>query len=287
MDLLEILITRAFVKEGVEDPAILKCIFLAGGPGSGKSYVARNLFNIPTDLPLSSYGLKLINSDIEFEFLLKKQGLSLDLSKLSPEEFKKVTSGPESAREKAKILNKKKLDLYRQQKLGLIIDGTGDTIESIQRKKRIMEIHGYDCFMIFVNTSLDVALERNRKRERKLPDNLVKQIWNKCQENIGHFQNIFGSNFRVVDNTSPQQIHGSVIFSIKDFISRPVQNIIGREWIQNYYKSSNIVPPTTPDDSDTPDEKEDPTAIDFDDYDINPPQSISKALPKKARKYKQ
>lgn len=281
MNLLEILIKRAFFKEGVEDPAIFKCIFLAGGPGSGKSYIARNLFNIPADLPLSSYGLKLINSDIEFEFLLKKQGISLDLSKLSPEEFKKLTTGPESTREKAKKLSKKKLDLYKQQKLGLIIDGTGDTIQNIQDKKRIMELHGYDCFMIFVNTNLDVALERNKQRQRKLPDNLVKQIWQKCQENIGHFQNIFGSNFRVIDNTLPQEIHGSVIKAIRDFISKPVQNSVGKKWIENFYKVSNIIQ--------FPSQEIDNSEQEIEDYDSEyeiPPQSISKSLPSKARKFK-
>ena len=30
---------------------------------------------------------------------------------------------------------------------------------------------GYDNHMIFVNTSLDVALRRNEKRPRKLPEN--------------------------------------------------------------------------------------------------------------------
>ena len=31
---------QSFVQEGVFDPGIFKAIFLAGGPGSGKSYVA-------------------------------------------------------------------------------------------------------------------------------------------------------------------------------------------------------------------------------------------------------
>ena len=31
------------LEEGVFDPQILKCIFMAGGPGSGKSFVADTL----------------------------------------------------------------------------------------------------------------------------------------------------------------------------------------------------------------------------------------------------
>ena len=35
------------VTEGVNDPGIFKAVFLAGGPGSGKTYVAKQLFGIP------------------------------------------------------------------------------------------------------------------------------------------------------------------------------------------------------------------------------------------------
>ena len=33
--------------EGVHDDGIFKAVFLAGGPGSGKSYVAKQIFGIP------------------------------------------------------------------------------------------------------------------------------------------------------------------------------------------------------------------------------------------------
>ena len=32
------------LNEGVNDPGIFKAVFLAGGPGSGKSFVASQLF---------------------------------------------------------------------------------------------------------------------------------------------------------------------------------------------------------------------------------------------------
>ena len=35
------------VNEGINDPGIFKAVFLAGGPGSGKTYVAKQLFGIP------------------------------------------------------------------------------------------------------------------------------------------------------------------------------------------------------------------------------------------------
>ena len=35
------------INEGVYDPGIFKAIFLAGGPGSGKSFVGNELVGIP------------------------------------------------------------------------------------------------------------------------------------------------------------------------------------------------------------------------------------------------
>ena len=52
--------------EGVYDPNIFKAFFLAGGPGSGKSFVVRRA--------TGGLGLKIVNSDTAFEKLLKKSG---------------------------------------------------------------------------------------------------------------------------------------------------------------------------------------------------------------------
>ena len=244
MNLLELL-KKHRLTEGVDDPSTLKCIFMAGGPGSGKSTVANELFDLPSDSSVNKYGLKVINSDNEFEQMLSQMKISTDLSKLSPEEFEKLTVGPQSTREKAKRITRKKLDMYRKAKLGLIIDGTGDSIQSIQIKKRIMEQYGYDCYMKFVNTSLQVAIDRNNKRPRKIPEDLLSQMWFSCQNNLGHFQNIFGNNFKIVDRTKTgEPIDKSVLRSVIQFLKSPVKNPIGKKWLQNYYNNVKTVDTT-------------------------------------------
>ena len=56
------------LNEGVYDPGIFKAAFTAGGPGSGKSYTASNLFGMPEKMPfVSADGLKGVNSDSVFE----------------------------------------------------------------------------------------------------------------------------------------------------------------------------------------------------------------------------
>ena len=62
-------ITKPILEEGVNDPGILKAVFLAGGPGSGKSFAANQLFGIPDKKSVSAYGLKMVNQDAELERL--------------------------------------------------------------------------------------------------------------------------------------------------------------------------------------------------------------------------
>ena len=66
------------LNEGVRDPGIFKAVFLAGGPGSGKTFVARHLFGMPDSVNISMSGMKMVNSDKELKFLLNKYGFGTD-----------------------------------------------------------------------------------------------------------------------------------------------------------------------------------------------------------------
>lgn len=226
------------ITEGVDDPGILKCVFLAGGPGSGKSYTAKEIFGVgKSDLAsVSSGGLKLISSDVAFEQALKKNGINpkdlADIQKNDPN-FWAFIAGEEgdSIRNRAKQVTQKQQAFYEAGRLGMIIDGTGDEVLKIRNKKNKAEQLGYDCYMVFVNTSLEVALRRNAERSRSLPDSLVRDIWSKCQENMGKFQGMFGNNFIIVDNTEYQPVSKSVQKQVDSFLRKPVQNPIGKKWI--------------------------------------------------------
>ena len=123
-----------FVREGVYDPGILKAFFMAGGPGSGKSYVATEIFDFPKGAVSSvSYatGLKLVNNDNAFEKALKDAGYNpsqlADLAK-DPEEWAKVMV----IRDRAKSITKRQQDNYLAGRLGQVIDGTGKDFNKIK-----------------------------------------------------------------------------------------------------------------------------------------------------------
>jgi predicted kinase len=225
------------VTEGVNDPGILKCIFLAGGPGSGKSTTASEVFGVNNLVRFSPHGLKVVSSDVAFEKFLKSSGIDpKDLSsieKRDPKYYKTLTGDePTTMRSKAVSLIKKQTSLYQEGRLGLIIDGTGEDVEKIRVKKRLAEELGYDCYMVFVNTSLEVAQERNAKRSRRLPARVVEEIWKRCQNNLGAFQTLFGNDFAIVDNTESGPISDDVKKRINSFLARPIENPLGKMWIK-------------------------------------------------------
>ena len=82
--------------EGVHDKGIFKAVFVAGGPGSGKSYIAKQLFGIPDKLNISVSGLKMINQDKEFKFLLKKFGFEPEWLDVYPEDVFHAVTGEKS-----------------------------------------------------------------------------------------------------------------------------------------------------------------------------------------------
>ena len=163
--------------EGYRDPGIFKAVFLAGGPGSGKTYIAKGLFGIPDKVNVSQSGLKMVNSDKELKFLLNKYGFGTDLDSLPDEVFQNLTGdGPQASglRKFAKDLTAERRRLYQDGRLGMIIDGTGDDFRKISSEKSELEKIGYQTYMIFVNTTLEVALERNENRDRVLPASIVQ-----------------------------------------------------------------------------------------------------------------
>ena len=177
---------KSIIQEGLYDPGIFKAFFLAGGPGSGKTYV--------TNRATGGMGLKLVNSDIRFERYLTKAGLDLKM----PD---KESALRDPLRARAKQITGDAMDVYIRGRLGLVIDATGRDYNIISKQKSLLSMLGYDCYMIFVNTSLEVALERNRTRSRSIPEYIVQKSWKGVQANMGAFQKVFGhSKMLIVDN---------------------------------------------------------------------------------------
>ena len=235
---------KFILKEGVNDPGILKAVFLAGGPGSGKTYVTRGLFGIPKSITLSAFGLKVVNSDTELERMLNKYGFGTDLDAMPDEVFRQLTDPSyddySGLRTRAKELTQARRKLYTDGRLGMIIDGTGRKFKEISKQKNELEKIGYDTYMVFVHTKLEIAQKRNMARARKLSPELVEKSWNDVQANKGAFQGLFGSsNFLLVDNSqtlaekaAEKKFQMLVRKGVGKFIKKPVKNYRGQNWVK-------------------------------------------------------
>ena len=213
---------QKYITEGVYDPNIFKAFFLAGGPGSGKSWVSERT--------LSGMGLKVINSDNAFAAALNKEKMSLNMATQDAKEIARR----DEIRTKAKARTGVQLKLALEGRLGLILDSTARDVSRIEQEANTMKHIGYDVHMVFVNTSLEVALKRNQMRARKVPDAIVISNHKQVQQNIGKLQNLFGtSNFIVVDNNKvAEDVNPTVYKAIRRMVTRKPTSYQAVSWIK-------------------------------------------------------
>ena len=89
--------------------------------------------------------------------------------------------------------------------------------------------------MIFVDTTLQTALDRNSKRkDRSLLDKVVERTWQKVQDNLKTYKSAFKSNFIKIntDKDIGDQLPPSVVNSVMKFIKKPIKNKIALKWIK-------------------------------------------------------
>lgn len=257
---------QQMIIEGVDDPGILKCVFMAGGPGSGKGFTSEELFGIQGSInsAMSASGLRVVNSDSAYTALLKKNGIDPKdmayIEKTNKElwDFMQGADNKNSLRNKGKSITAKQKQFYEAGRLGMIIDGTGHIYSKIEKMKKHAESLGYDTHMVFVNTSLEVAKERNLNRDRVVPEDILVKSWQDVQNNLGAFKTLFGGQFEIVDNTTydiyphsfknKQSGNKEVVLkpivqaihkSVRKFVLSPVKNIIGKQWIQTARELKN------------------------------------------------
>jgi shikimate kinase/nicotinic acid mononucleotide adenylyltransferase len=208
------------MNEGVHDPSIFKAVFLAGGPGSGKSFIVGKT-------ALTALGMKVINSDDLFERALAKAGM-----KTTPEDI--YSPRGQEIRGQAKASTSKLMGHAVDGRLGLVIDGTGKDYDKVEKQATKLKKIGYEVAMIFVNTNLDTALKRNRMRARSLPDGEVKHMWQGVQDNLGKFQNFFGSMMYIIDNSEGSDFEASTIkvhTKIAQWAKKTPGNPAAKSWI--------------------------------------------------------
>lgn len=222
-----------FVSEAtaIRAPHMLKAFFLAGGPGSGKSSVASDVFQIAThgERSVSAFGLVYTSSDIWYEKLLRDNGI--DAEKLNYYEKHEPAKWAQASefRKEAKRLTDAQRNQTLDARMGIVFDGTGEDYNEKVEQKAYAESKGYDCYMVFVQTPLELALLRNQDRTRVLPVDLVTKMWTNVEANRPKYEQLYGDNFHQIHDGDTRTT------AIKRYVIRcltaPVQNPIGRSWL--------------------------------------------------------
>ena len=218
MDILNYKEETLVLDEGVNDPGIFKAVILAGGPGSGKTHVAKKL-------GLGSMGLIVVNSDLFFMHLMKRKGLSL---KMPANEF----DDREVARLAAKGHTDKRLKSLVDARMGVIVDSTSGDQAKATKIIKMLKKSGYDVKVVFIETTLEVAKVRNAKRARTLPDAVVEFSWKGAQAVKKRLKSLVGSsNYHEVVNNVEGEINVSALAGkLTGWASR--LNPTALEWIK-------------------------------------------------------
>ena len=95
----------------------------------------------------------------------------------------------------------------------------------------MLERIGYDCAMVFVNTTLETALERASKRRRKVKPDVIEDYYHRLQIFKNDIKGFF--SFYVEIQNNDDDLTDEVILKafkrISYFYSGAIDNPIGRE----------------------------------------------------------
>jgi predicted kinase len=171
--------------------SMFKALFLVGGPGSGKDVIIRE--------SIAEKNAIEINANKAYDFIIDKQKLS--------EETKDY-----------------QLNAIRNRS-ALVINGASDDIEKISTIKEELEELGYTTMMVFVNTSNEVSENRNKQHSRVISEQIRLDKWNKSQDNLDKFYEMFNA-FLEFDNSTDLQQSDILVKENKDLELSDISNEI-------------------------------------------------------------
>ena len=190
-----------------------KLVITAGPPGIGKSTIS--------NLVLGGLGFKSYDSDFFLQSLLKKENMPLKMNEYSDEQLDKMYKIRENV---FRVIEKAHENTVSKGQ-GLIINITGPDAQKTIELANLFKERGYSVKMLYVDGSLDMALEGNSKRERSIPVEgemgLISK-YNKVAENKETFKNFFKDDFHYYYNSkdkTPSLINNEIQSLSKIFLN--------------------------------------------------------------------
>ena len=182
----------------------MKAIFILGGVASGKSTICNYLVN--------TFGLKGIayykNADDYLEELAQEYNID---AQRNPEEYEKLRIRGINL---VRIYSDKALDEKK-----IVFFNMVSKKRNIRYAIKDLKKRGYDYQIIFVDSDLKTCLDRNKKRERVVPEEVTRDLWNRAQEYKKDLKEEFKDKFFELDNSLPIT-NNPQIMQMNDLVDR-------------------------------------------------------------------
>ena len=193
--------------------SVPQAIFMVGGPGAGKSSIVKGL-------KLIDEGYRYVNQDPYLEKYIQEAGLPTDEKTYDKEQRSIRAKLGWKARKAAEA----DMEQFTNAKESMIVDGTGASYKATTKKMKALEAAGFEIHMIFVNTSKDVAVKRNRARvERSLADFIVTKTWDSVQESAKQYREDYAGRFYEI-NTDKLSYGQSLPKAFVDNVNQGLDN---------------------------------------------------------------
>lgn len=205
------------LNESINDKGIFKAVFLAGPPGSGKTYVSQKIGG--------GIEARVVNTDKFLEFLGKKKGIDMS----SKENQRAILDD-------AKHLTRAQFANYLNGMLPLFIDGTSSNVNNLLRRVGLLESLGYDVAMVWVDTDLETSLQRAKSRERKVDEEFIKKVHQASETTKSYYRNKFGKDFHTIKNNEGELTDEIIVDAFKKvnkFFTAPIDNPVGAKIVKD------------------------------------------------------
>lgn len=213
-------------------PNVFKAIFIVGASEASKSYMIDKL-------ALTSYGLKLVDSDAACTDVLKKITDTVNLAHIN---VAVDVIGPVS--KKVKDITYRSLDRYVEGRTGLIISGTASDISTIKKHYTQLKEVGYDQYVIFVNTNLETTLKLNiANAAQSIPEDIASIKWLRHSSQMGMLFSVFGNEYGIIDNSEGVDITKNIQnaqITVARWINAPL-TYVAKLWIQEMVRGKKMI----------------------------------------------
>ncbi|MBK6698420.1 MAG: hypothetical protein IPG55_00680 [Saprospiraceae bacterium] len=217
---------------GRYDPNIFKAIFIVGASEVSKSYMIDKL-------ALTSYELKLVDSDAAFTEVLKKITDTLNLAHIYD-----TVGDRDPVSKKVKDITYRSLDRFVEGRMGLIISGKASDISTIKKHYTQLKEVGYDQYVIFVNTNLETTLKMNiADAAQSIPEDIATIKWHRHSSQMGMLFSVFGNEYCDIDNSEGFDITKNIQnaqITVTRWINAPL-TYVAKLWIQEMVRGKKNV----------------------------------------------